>query len=389
MGMDSITEVTTQSWGSRLKNSIGGIIFGLIMIVGAFALLFWNEGRAVKRAKALEEGATSVISIFSVEVNPANQGKLVHTTGSVATQEVLKDSEFPIEANAVKLRRSCEMYQWEETKKTKTKEETGGKKKTTTTYSYAKDWSSSTINSSNFNKPSGHQNPGHMPYTGQSWLAEQVQLGAFRLNGSQVAQLSGYQQLSLDTSFLNMLPTEERDRARLNGNELYISVNGQSHIGQPEVGDMRIWFDIVPPGQTISLVAQQEGDSFVPYVARSGSEIELLSNGTKTAEEMFSAAKRSNTIMTWLIRLGGFFLMFIGFRTIMNPIRTLAAVLPFLARIVGFGLSLISFLLAITLSLITIAIAWFVYRPILSGVLIAVSVAILVAVKFLRKPEAA
>ncbi len=41
-------EVTKTSYGSRLGSSLRGIITGLILFVAATALLWWNEGRAVK-----------------------------------------------------------------------------------------------------------------------------------------------------------------------------------------------------------------------------------------------------------------------------------------------------------------------------------------------------
>ena len=46
---DELVSVTSQGWGERLKNSLAGIVIGLILGVVAFPVLFLNEGRAVKR----------------------------------------------------------------------------------------------------------------------------------------------------------------------------------------------------------------------------------------------------------------------------------------------------------------------------------------------------
>ena len=54
---DPFTVTTNESWGSRLVNSIKSVIFGFVLFVVAFPLLFWNEGRAVQTARSLEEGA--------------------------------------------------------------------------------------------------------------------------------------------------------------------------------------------------------------------------------------------------------------------------------------------------------------------------------------------
>ena len=61
--MDTHTEVTTTGWLSRIGNSIKTVLFGLLMFFGAFPLLWWNEGRAVKVAQSLDEGAGAVVAV--------------------------------------------------------------------------------------------------------------------------------------------------------------------------------------------------------------------------------------------------------------------------------------------------------------------------------------
>ena len=46
-------EVTHQSWFSRIGRAIKGVVVGLVMFAVSFPLLFWNEGRAVRRYKTL------------------------------------------------------------------------------------------------------------------------------------------------------------------------------------------------------------------------------------------------------------------------------------------------------------------------------------------------
>ena len=87
MSDDSFTEVTSKSWFSRLGKAFKGIIAGIILVVIAFPLLFWNEGRAVKRHKTLEEGGGAVISVSVDKVDSANQGRLVHMAGMTGTED--------------------------------------------------------------------------------------------------------------------------------------------------------------------------------------------------------------------------------------------------------------------------------------------------------------
>ncbi|RLE22314.1 MAG: hypothetical protein DRJ08_04300, partial [Acidobacteria bacterium] len=111
MSGESFTDVTNQSWFGRIGGAIKGILVGLVMIVIAFGLLFWNEGRSVERYKTLKEGSGAVVLSKADSVDPKNEGKLVHVTGKADTTETLKDPVFEISAQALKLERSVEMYQ--------------------------------------------------------------------------------------------------------------------------------------------------------------------------------------------------------------------------------------------------------------------------------------
>jgi hypothetical protein len=372
MSEDSFTEVTEQSWFSRIRQSITGIFFGLLLFVVAFPLLFWNEGRAVKTYKTLKEGAGAVISVPADQVDPANAGKLIHVTGRAVTEDMLTDPVFGLSANALQLRRRVEMYQWEEESSSTTEKKVGGGTRTVTTYSYDKTWSDRAINSSGFRK-SGHNNPGSMPYADAEQIADRVMLGAFKLPTSLVSRIGGAQQLPVSSE--TPLPDELAGRAQRHGSGIYIGNNPSD----PQIGDVRIHFEVVPQ-QEISVVAQQTGGSFTAYQTSAGGTVELLQRGTKTAEAMFQKAQTDNKILTWILRVVGFILMLIGLNMIFKVFSVLADVLPFLGSIVGAGTGIISFLIAGVLSLITIAVAWIVFRPLLGAILLAVAVVLIVLV---------
>ena len=66
------TEVTRTSYGSRLKNSLGGIFIGILMFLGGTALLWWNEGRAVKTTKMLKDAEKNYVEMENIsKVDPA------------------------------------------------------------------------------------------------------------------------------------------------------------------------------------------------------------------------------------------------------------------------------------------------------------------------------
>jgi len=383
MAAETYTEVSRQSWGSRLGGAFKGIITGIILMVIAFVVLFWNEGRAVRRQKSLAEGSGVVISVAADRVDPGNEGKLIHASAMATTDEVLTDPQFGVSTNAISLARKVEMYQWQEKSESKTEKKLGGGTETKTTYSYERVWSDRPIDSSGFKIRDGHENPGGMPYEQWQTAAQRVSLGAFRLSPGLVGKMTRSEPVTVAS--LDDLPPELRYDAEVYNGGFYIGYDP----GSPEIGDVRVTFQAVRPA-TVSIVSQQSGDSFVPYRAEAGSSIELLSYGAVSADAMFEAAQRSNTIMTWILRLVGFFLMFFGLQAIFRPLSVLADVVPAIGSLVGAGTSMVAFLIAAFLSLGTIAIAWLAYRPLLGGTVLAVAIAaaVLVVIK-MRKAKPA
>lgn len=373
MSNDTFTEVSTQGWLSRIGGSIKGIFVGLVLIAVAFGLLFWNEGRAVKRTKTLKEGGGAVISVNASVVNGGNEGRLVHVSGRAETTETLQDETFGISVEAIKLIRTVEMYQWVENTSTETKKKVGGKTETVTTYDYEKRWSSSLDDSSRFKHPEGHRNPSSMAYNSNEIVAGTVTLGGFRLSPSLVSRINNRTPVTIPAD--HAIPVTLGTRVHLHGNGFYLGADPAA----PQVGDLRITFAEVLPTE-VSIVARQVGDTFEAYPTKAGGTIELLQTGTVSADAMFQKAEQSNTMLTWILRGVGFFLMFLGFKMLFGPLEVVADVLPLAGTIVGAGVSVVSFLVALALSLLTIAIAWIFFRPLLGITLLVIVVVIVVLI---------
>lgn len=364
-GGDSFSETTSQGWLSRLGGAIKGIVVGLVMVIAAFPLLFWNEGRAVRTAKSLDEGRGAVVTTASDKVDPAKEGKLVHTTGRAKTADKVTDPVFGVSVNAIALKRKVEMYQWKESSKSETKNKLGGGTETVTTYSYAREWSEALQDSNKFKNQQGHRNPGTLPYKSEKWTATKVSLGAYTLNPSQVSQISG------DEPVKASLPSSILDTSRPlmeHSGGLYSGRNPD----QPQIGDLRFAFTQIGESD-LTIVAKQLGNSFEPYRAKAGATVDLQRKGIASADEMFVAAQESNVVMTWILRGAGFLLMTMGFAMMFKPLSILASVLPILGDIVGAGTGIIAFLIASTLSILTIAIAWIFYRPVLGVALLVLA----------------
>lgn len=357
---DSVTVTSSQSWLSRLGESIKSVLVGLVLFVVAFPVLFWNEGRAVQTARSLEEGAGAVVSVPADAVDPAREGKLIHVSGPVSTEGELTDPELGVQAQGVKLIRRVEMYQWKEEEKSEKKKKLGGGEETVTTYTYQKDWSNDPIDSSSFQETDGHENPGSFPIQANTVVADPVHAGAFTLSSEQLDQLSDGQPLGVTDAMLEAVPEPLGPQLKVSDGRFYLGENPAT----PQVGDVRISFEVVNPA-TVSLIGVQTGETFAPYQAKAGDAILLVEEGTHTAEAMFKDAQSRNTVLTWIVRAGGFLMMFIGLMAVFKPISVFADVVPLFGTMLGAGLGIFSFLLAFALSILTIAVAWIFYRPLL------------------------
>ncbi|MDP9141984.1 MAG: TMEM43 family protein [Pseudomonadota bacterium] len=364
---DTFSETTQVGWFSRIGGAIKGLVFGIILFGISFPALFWNEGRAVAREKALDEGIASVISVDAAQIDSQNGGRLVHVAGRAETSDVLADPDFGVSISGLRLLRSVEMYQWDEKEKTETRQKLGGGEERVTTYSYEKKWSSDRIKSGEFRQPEDHVNPEQMPFSERTVQAETVTLGAFRLNASQIARAGSPRELPADAQIL--APEAYAERSHRQNNVLYLGTDPAT----PVIGDTRVTFRLVPPGD-VSLVAEQTGNTFTSFTTPSGGDIDLLEEGILPAARMFEIAKQENTVLTWILRAVGFFLMFFGLSLLFRPLSVLADVVPLFGRIVGAGTGIIAFLLALAGSLTTIAIAWIYYRPLIGIPLLIVAV---------------
>ncbi|MEC5128855.1 TMEM43 family protein [Verrucomicrobiales bacterium BCK34] len=365
--MSNFVETTRQGFGSRAKNSFGGIIFGIIAVALGVVLLFWNEGRSVKRYKDLKEGAGSVVEVGSESVDPAMEGKLIHFTGQAKTGSPISDPVFGITESAIRLIRKAEIYQWVEQVKTEEKKNVGGSVDSKKTYSYRQEWVGKPVNSSEFKVTNGHTNTSEMKYRSESYQADKVSVGAFNLPEFLISKISNseaYLPASLDKA-----AAEVKNGAKIVENYVYFGANADA----PAIGDIRVSFSIIRPGP-LSVVAQQQGSTLVHYSAKTGGKVALLESGTLNSQEMFQLAQDRNKMLAWAIRVGGFVLLSMGFGMILKPLAVIADVLPFVGRLVSAGTGLVAFLLAGIVWTLTVGFAWIFYRPILGIVILAVTV---------------
>ncbi len=87
--------------------------------------------------------------------------------------------------------------------------------------------------------------------------------------------------------------------------------------------------------------------------------------------DRYTESSAENTALTWILRLVGFVLMAVGIAMVLAPLSVLADVVPFIGNIVGYGTGFLAIGTASVLSLVTIALGWIVYRPLIGIAILA------------------
>lgn len=138
-----------------------GILPGVIITIASSYLQWWNEGRSVRDAKLISTAQKEVVELNSTaDIDTINNGKLIHITGSLSTQNGLTDADHGLyRKDALQLIRLTEEYQWKETKSERRTRVSETEVKVTTEYRYHQEWSKRNIDSSRFESPGGHYNP--------------------------------------------------------------------------------------------------------------------------------------------------------------------------------------------------------------------------------------
>uniref|UniRef100_A0A8C4GPG2 Transmembrane protein 43 n=1 Tax=Dicentrarchus labrax TaxID=13489 RepID=A0A8C4GPG2_DICLA len=354
----------------RLGETAGGTVVGVGLFFLSIYVLFTNEGRALQTASSLDEGLSQVVSLgpFS-SFDLQNDNRLVHLSAQLRTSQPLHDPNYRVVVQAVKLKRQVEMYQWVEYHESKDYQE-NGETKTETTYTYNTEWKSELINSRNFDKEIGHQNPSAMAVESVTVVAPEVRVGPFFLSKGLVEQINNFQTLSLrDFTAFNLDP--------------FLSIDDDyfyhtQYPRKPEVGDVRVRFSFaglsgetshLGRAQTVSIVAMQRGEQLMPFKTKSGDTLELLYLEELSAEEVFAKEHEYNNMKTWGLRAAGWALMFLSIQLTMRIIYTLVDWVPVLRELVSVGLKIFALCVSCSLSLLTIGVGWFFYRPLVAAAL--------------------
>jgi hypothetical protein len=335
----------------------GSIGVGVILFLGAFPLLFWNEQRAVRRYDALEEGESQVITIDSLD--PSNNGELVHFTANLFNGgSNLTDSTFGIEclnADCLMLQRSTEMYQWDQNQDE----------------SYRSEW----FGSINSPVDQGRKNPTSFRFPSQNFIANPMMAGAYELP-SEIVNYVIKSRSPIDVSVDQISDaTLQQEATATNFGGFRFGTGTEQN---PDIGDERISFLETRPSE-ISVVGVQTDKTVTAFVSESGKGggILIYKTGNFSSTELFEMENDANRVATIALRVVGFAVMAFGQILIWSPLKSMADVIPIVGSVIGCGINFVSITIAAVLSAITIGIAWLIYRPILGLIVLGSSLAVI------------
>jgi len=355
----------------ELRASWAPCLLGLALALAGAGALAWNEGRAVRTARALEEGLREVtVPETTSVVFEENQGKLVLVAGALAVPDPLTDETYGISVRAAKLRKVVQVYQWFETEDQRptSQDDQGDPHDHEKTYSYDTDWFDYHIESSSFANTLGHHNPHLDEWPANSTLVSnpRVKIGSYLLGSALTDQFTSF------TGF-----TSDSARPRGEGVRVYAGLYYHSNnLWQPEVGDYRVQFSYSGrEGEEHTVVGRQSGREVRPYTTEGGEVLAILQEGLRGPMEVFRTEQHTNRTTTWLYRLAGWLAVFLGLNLLGSVLSLALDLHPRLRRLLALGSTSLPLSVSITVSLGTIGGAWLVHRPMVGLMLLLLSAA--------------
>lgn len=377
---DPLVVTTQTSWFSRLRSAFAGMVTGLVLIVTAVGVLFWNEGRSAEAIRVNKEGTASVHPVPAGRVDPANEGRLIHVTAPANAEGERRDAALGISTPGLVLTRKVEYYQWREVSRSESRTKLGGGEETVTTYSYEQEWSKFPQDSGKFKQADKHRNPAPGLQKAE-YRAERARVGGFTVDQNVLGHVAADRALELTA--------EQADAAKKALSRPVTLAEGGFYIGAnpatPQIGDMRVTYSVAEQGATLSIIGAQTTGTIQPYPTKSGGQILMVRTGTASADQMFAQAKSGNSTMTWVLRLIGYAGLAAAFGMVLAPLGVVGDVVPFIGSILRFGTGLVSGLAAFAIGTLTIAIAWLFYRPLLTLALVGLIAGVVYGVLYWRR----
>ncbi len=333
-----------QGFGDKLIGSIGGMVVGILIFLVSFVVLFNTEGRT----------DYSIVANKAVNATAAGGNDFVYVTGELKSEGRIGD-EYIAEGDYVALKRNVEMYAWEEDVETDDND--------VKYYTYETAWVSEPADSEDFNDARGHENY-PMEIKNLTVFADKAFVGDYQVDPNKV-RWPGYDKVSLNEEMVYL-----DDFSQVADDYLF---RGYGTLQEPEVGDVRISYSAVNPGQKSTVFGRFDGNIMEAHHGENEKGLYRVFWGTN--EDAISVLKEEYKTEGWVWRIIGFFVMWMGLLLIFKPLTVAFEALPFVSKLGKTAVTAVTFLAALLLTTVTSLVSMVLHNPFGIALIVIVVVA--------------
>lgn len=348
---------------------ICGAVIGFIGFILSLFLLGWNESAAVRDYRAISSCSRAVVTVPCGEL-PPGADIIVHSACPLGGATPLSDPALGVNITALRLVRSVERLQYVRTATRSTcRNNSAGDKVCTDVYDYGLQWRREPV-------PLGdavYTNPvDAWPLTGMSWVAPAVTVGRLALPGSLLEKALDAGRSTVPVSQVtapSWPPAPDAGYVRWEGAAATVgganSTAGALVAQYGALGSFRATLAMYNATEG-SILAAWDGSTLVPKDS-AGRECFYFSAGRLRAQEILDNARDVVEGRTWALRFVGLILVWVCLAMVGFAATSSLAALPFVggaaSQAAGCVVCCISVPMAISLSLMVIALSWVIVRP--------------------------
>ncbi|MBO4380460.1 MAG: TMEM43 family protein [Muribaculaceae bacterium] len=224
---------------------------------------------------AVEEMKLKAVEVENVDkADSSLDGKVIFATADAKASKALVDETFGISANALRLVRIVEYYQYVEKSSSSTRKNDQGQTESVTTYTYEPDWSSTKVSSDFFHDDAYKgKNTVKVDIERQSVIAEDATFGAYSLTADVLKNLPAADDIA---------PVRAPEGAQIADGKIYYG-----NPASPEVGDVRVSFVAAPVGK-ITVLALLKDKKLCDYTAQNGMALSFAKSGKVSIGDVVS-----------------------------------------------------------------------------------------------------
>mmetsp|Transcript_91682 Transcript_91682/g.294702 ORF Transcript_91682/g.294702 Transcript_91682/m.294702 type:complete len:427 (+) Transcript_91682:108-1388(+) len=411
LGSNQLREVSSDapSKCGALANSIFcSVCIAPLMILMGLYLTGWNEKHTVCSMHAIDDGYAAVSEVKcsgSATVNglalfacPIEKEGLQLTDSWTGADQLA--SFMPVKYEGAGLRVEVSMFQCVErvNQRTETRTNNDGSKSTVTIedYTYSKEYASSYVDSTKFRGPNSMQQcgtsnpqwPVGVPSTATVY-APVVKVGEYSLSKEYI------EMIPLATP---VAPTKIASHWKKVGMEYHSSqyeMNQQKH-GVLALGEMKVMF-YGNSWDPVTVLGHEKGKSISKWHAPaawlcSGFSLGSLRTGALDKKVLFKTLHEENAVMTNLLRVVAFCLLWGAFFSLVAPLGVLADFMPFiggcLSDMIDCAMCCAACAPATACFCVIAGVVWVVMRPLIGGPMLFITIAIIGFMGYMRSIRA-